>query len=130
MKLKMAVIIFTLLGLVGAAMAGERAYPARVVRVVDGDTVDVVVELGDGLYREYRVRLAGIDAPERGQAGYQEAKDFLIKAIGGKEVDLVVITTKKGKWRRGKYGRVIGRIVCDGVDVGYALKHKSLVKKY
>jgi len=52
-------------------------YNATVVRVVDGDTVDLTVDLGFRCHRRDRFRLYGIDAPERGQDGWLRSKAAL-----------------------------------------------------
>lgn len=71
-------------------------YSAKVMNIVDGDTVDLSVDLGFKIYSHQRIRLANIDTPERGQAGYNEAKDRLIELILGKEV--ILRTFKMSKW--------------------------------
>ena len=95
-------------------------YACTVDRVVDGDTVDVVLDLGfDILYRS-RVRLYGIDTPESrtrdldGKARGKLAKKHLQDAIeaGGR----VVIQTKL-KDSKGKFGRVLGDVVVDGKNI-------------
>lgn len=48
-------------------------YKARLVKVVDGDTVDLAIDLGFYLVATVRCRLLGINTPERGQPGYSEA---------------------------------------------------------
>lgn len=88
-------------------------YAARVVRWVDGDTVDVVVDLGFKVYSAQRLRLLGIDTPERGQTGYREATAF---AESHCPIDSVVtINTSKGT---GKFGRYLAKIeTAQGIDL-------------
>ena len=80
-------------------------YRARCERVVDGDTIDVVIDLGLGVFKRERLRLLGINAPEvRGderEAG-KEASRFLCSFIEGRSI---VIRTFKD--RKGKYGRYL-----------------------
>jgi micrococcal nuclease len=71
-------------------------YQAKVYNVVDGDTVDVLVDLGFKIYSKQRIRLARIDTPERGQEGYDKAKDRLKELVLDKDVALT--TTKPSKW--------------------------------
>ena len=52
-------------------------YSATVYNVVDGDTIDVVVDLGFKITTKQRLRLNGIDTPEKGQPGFNEAKEWL-----------------------------------------------------
>ena len=82
----------------------------RVVRVVDGDTLVLHVSGHD----QERIRLAGIDCPERGQAFGTKAKDALSRLAGGKEVTV--------EWeKRDRYGRIVGKVVYGGTDVDLAL---------
>jgi endonuclease YncB( thermonuclease family) len=80
-------------------------FSGRVVIVHDGDTLTVLV--GD---RERRVRLAGIDAPERGQAYGTAARRALAERVAGR----VVLVVERG---RDAFGRVLGRVYVDGLDV-------------
>lgn len=57
-------------------------YAASLLRVVDGDTVDLDVDLGFTVRHKMRVRLYGIDAPERGQDGWALARDGLADILG------------------------------------------------
>lgn len=75
----------------------------RVVKVTDGDTVTVL----DGNQVQHKIRLAGIDAPERGQAFGGVAKQFVSDWIDGKQV--CVDFQKRDRW-----GRVVGAVVYDG----------------
>jgi len=88
-------------------------YKAHVTSVYDGDTITVDIDLGLDIWkRGEKVRLYGIDAPEmRGEEREQGivARDALRKLILGKEITLR--TTKDSK---GKYGRYLGVVLCDG----------------
>lgn len=82
-------------------------YEAVVRRIVDGDTIDVIVDLGFGVYTNQRLRFARINAPEtRGktkQEGVLAAEELKMKLAIGMTV---VIKTSK----RGKYGRYLAEI--------------------
>ena len=89
-------------------------YRTKVVRVVDGDTVDVDIDLGFGVWlRKERVRLYGVDTPESRTRDLEEkkyglaAKDFLVAKLGDSPV---LKTTKDGK---GKFGRILGEFLVD-----------------
>jgi micrococcal nuclease len=71
-------------------------YKAIVTNVVDGDTVDVTVDLGFKIHTVQRIRLAGIDTPERGQPGYYEAKERLRVLCADRQV--LLTTTKISKF--------------------------------
>lgn len=88
-------------------MIGYR-YRATVVRWIDGDTVDLTVDLGFTVRVLQRFRLAGVNTPERGQSGWQAAIDACVAyAAPGAEVE--VASTKTDK-----YGRYLGRITATG----------------
>ena len=84
-------------------------------RVVDGDTIDVTIDLGFELYKKERVRVAGIDTPEKRTRDLEEkelgidATNYLKKkledTIAGDE-ELTIRTELKGGM--GKYGRLLG----------------------
>ena len=89
-------------------------YKTKVVKIVDGDTVDVDIDLGFGiwLYNE-RVRIMGIDTPESRTRDKVEKKFGLaakarLKSLLGKNPVLKTQISKKGEDMRGKFGRVLG----------------------
>ena len=108
-------------------------YSCTVERVVDGDTIDVVLDLGFDILYKSRVRLYGIDTPESRTRDLDEkargkmAGAFLKDAVdnGSK----VVIETKL-KDSRGKYGRVLGNVVVDGVNINEAMIENFLAVAY
>lgn len=61
-------------------------YKAKCTNVIDGDTIDVKIDLGFKTYSERRVRLLNVDTPERGQENYKEATQFTTDAVLGKEI--------------------------------------------
>jgi len=87
-------------------------YKCKLVRVVDGDTIDVDVDLGFGVWmQKQRIRMYGIDTPESRTSDDVEkvygnaAKDFLVQWTNSG--NLTLKTFKDGK---GKYGRILGEI--------------------
>ena len=84
-------------------------YNAKVIRVVDGDTIDAMVDLGFSTFKKVRIRMHGIDAPESRTRDLEEkklglaAKDRLIEMLGDGEFTL----QSHGV---GKYGRCLGEI--------------------
>lgn len=86
-------------------------YNAEVLRVVDGDTIDVLIDLGFSTHRKIRVRLYGINAPESRTRDLAEkklglaAKERLINIL--EEQDNKVILESHGV---GKYGRCLGEL--------------------
>ena len=87
----------------------------EIVKVLDGDTIDVIIDLGFDLYKKERVRIAGVDTPEKrtrdleekalGQDATDWMKEHLDGAISGED-DLVIRTEINGGF--GKYGRLLG----------------------
>jgi micrococcal nuclease len=110
-------------------------YVKEVVKVVDGDTIDVIIDLGFDIMFASRVRLAGIDTPEsrtRDKAEKVlglESKAYLASIL--KNSENVVIRTEKINSTE-KFGRVLGWLYVDGnidsvntemIDKGYAWKY-------
>ena len=96
----------------------KSCYNFRVIeinRVLDGDTIDVTIDLGFDLYKKERVRVAGVDTPEKRTRDKEEKalgidatnwlKEKLNSAIAGDD-DLVIRTELVGGV--GKYGRLLG----------------------
>lgn len=87
-------------------------YPCRVLRIVDGDTVDIELDLGFDVRMKERVRIAGIDAPETvGPNASPEgtvARDFVIKWVEDR-VGVGRFVYQSVKYNaRDKYGRSLG----------------------
>jgi micrococcal nuclease len=104
-------------------------YRAYVIKVYDGDTITVNIDLGFGIImNDVKIRLNGIDAPEiRGD----EREDGLISGKWLSERILnkwVTIKTIKDKIE--KYGRYLGEIYIDGVNLNELLMNEGLAKKY
>lgn len=97
------------------SMSNLYNYKAKVVKVVDGDTVDVVMELGFDISYSARVRLLGINTPESRtkdlveKAAGLEAKDFVVQWLEDRDNIVILSTQLDGK---GKFGRVLG-MICD-----------------
>ena len=91
----------------------------RIVAVLDGDTVTLL----DHDHAQHRIRLAGIDAPEKSQAFGQRSKQSLSELVFDQEV-----TVETGKTDR--YGRQIGKILLRGVDVNLEQVKRGLAWHY
>ena len=87
----------------------------RVTKVVDGDTIDVILDMGFNILFAQRVRLFGIDTPESRTRDLVEkkyglkAKKFLQDKL--KKAKSITIRTHKGE-EKGKFGRILGDIYC------------------
>ena len=114
-------------------------------RVVDGDTIDVTIDLGFDLYKKERVRIAGVDTPEKRTRDLEEKalgldatawmKKHLEETIKGDD-ELTIRTELKGGM--GKYGRLLGWLYVGESDVslneqmiteGYAWEYDGGTKK-
>ena len=89
-------------------------YRAKVIRVVDGDTVDVDIDLGFGIWQKNEsVRIMGIDTPEsrtrdKIEKKFGLASKAMLKRILGKDTVLKTTINKKGVDMKGKFGRILG----------------------
>jgi len=101
----------------------------EVKRVIDGDTIDCILDLGFDMMMEARVRLAGIDAPSNRTKDEEEkkygnhAKEWLEKHL--ENADSIIITTEYDK-EKGKYGRVLGTIWVNGTN----LNHQMIIEHH
>lgn len=90
----------------------------KVVGVSDGDTITVLVDR-----REVKVRVAGIDAPEKKQPFGQRSQEHLSDCAFGKSVAV--------EWSKtDRYGRTIGKVTAEGVDCGLRQIHDGLAWHY
>lgn len=91
-------------------------YSATVLRVVDGDTVDLRVDCGFRVWLEDRFRLYGINAPELNTMAGQAARQWLMAKlpVGAS----IIAETFKPK---DKYGRWLGILYLDGLNLNQAL---------
>ena len=93
-------------------------YRVNVLRVVDGDTVDVDIDLGFGVWlRKERVRIMGIDTPESRTSDSIEkvfgiASKNRLKELLGEEAVLRTQVSKDGEDMKGKFGRLLGDFMC------------------
>jgi len=99
-------------------------YRCIIVRVVDGDTVDVDIDLGFGIWlKKQRIRLFGVDTPESRTRDLEEkkygllAKEF-VKSYLQKDSEQILQTKTD---ERGKFGRILGEFVADDTTVNQLL---------
>ncbi len=105
-------VLFAVVGVV--VLSGCRV--GHVTYVVDGDTLDV-----DGV----RIRIIGIDTPERGQCGYDEAKALVQQLVGGQGV---VVLWNQDRQETDRYGRELGYVHRNDLDLGEVLLRFGLAK--
>lgn len=111
--------------LLGCSSARADTITGKVIAVVDGDTIKVL----DAQYFQYKVRLAGIDAPESKQAYGARSKKHLSDLVFGKTV--TVEFTKQDR-----YGRIVGKVLHGKLDLdlqqieaGLAWHYKQYAKE-
>lgn len=120
MKLKLLTLALAL----APVLSWASTVNGKVIRVADGDTITVL----DAQHEQIKVRLAGIDAPEKSQAFGSVSKKSLSDMVYGKIVTVVYTENDR-------YGRVIGKILIDDTDInleqlkkGYAWHYKQYQK--
>lgn len=99
-------------------------YKCKIVKVIDGDTVDVDIDLGFGIWmKDERVRIMGIDTPESRTRDKVEKKFGLaakerLKTLLGKTSVLRTQVSKSGEDMKGKFGRILGDfdVYCHDTD--------------
>ena len=106
-------------------------YNAKLLRVVDGDTLDVSIDLGFDVWVKKRVRLYGINAPESRTRDLEEKK----KGIAAKEKLQELLEASNGIFvikshGVGKYGRCLGTIYVEGDNINERLLAEGLAEKY
>jgi micrococcal nuclease len=112
----------------------------KVIKVVDGDTIDASIDLGFDISLEKRIRLAGVDTPEsrttdlKEKAMGLESKEWLKKKLEGAK-DIIIKTELPDSTE--KYGRIIGHLFINGQEIslnnqmindGYALAYDGGTK--
>ena len=112
-------------------------YRARVIKVIDGDTVDVDIDLGFGVWlKDERVRIMGIDTPESRTRDKVEKKFGLaakarLKELLGPTPILKTQVGKGGEDMKGKFGRILGDFLTeDGKKCGELLVKEGHAVKY
>lgn len=95
----------------------ENRYNVKLLKVVDGDTVDVDIDLGFGVWvHDERVRIMGIDTPESRTSNPVEkifglAAKNRLKELLEKDALLVTTEDKNGEDMKGKFGRILGDFI-------------------
>ena len=108
-------------------------YKAKIKRIVDGDTVDVDIDLGFGMIlSKQRIRLYGIDTPE------SRTRDKEEKFYGKLAAQFLKDQCKKGSCitlktyldKKGKYGRILGEIIVDDVNINQLMVEQHMAVEY
>lgn len=110
------------------------AYRVKSIKkIIDGDTFDCVLDLGFDVLLEARVRMAGIDTPESRTRDKVEkkfglaSKAYLVDKIKNAE-DIIVRTELDNE--KGKFGRILGTVYLDGVNINQQMINESYAVGY
>ena len=106
-------------------------YRAKLIKIIDGDTIDVKIDLGFGISLKKRVRLFGINAPETRSKDLDEKK----AGLASKRRLEAVLDASDGKFILkskgvGKFGRCLGEILVDNVNINQLLIKEGLAEVY
>ncbi len=106
-------------------------YNAKLVRVIDGDTIDAVIDLGFNVWIKKRVRLYGNDTPETRTRDLKEKQ----AGIAAKKRLQELIDDSGGKFRIqshgiGKYGRCLGTLFIDETNINMLLLNEGHAEEY
>mgnify|MGYP000547671874 FL=1 len=102
-----------------------------IVKIIDGDTFDCIMDLGFDVLLEARVRMYGIDTPESRTRDLEEkkfgllAKDWLIEHLN----DDIVISTELDN-EKGKFGRVLGTVWAEGTNINEKMIEEHMAVRY
>ena len=94
----------------------DYTYRAELLRVIDGDTIEVRIDLGFSCWHVCTLRLDGVDAPERNQPGWREAKlatDGYCRAV---DCALIVKTRPEPKRRQDSFRRYLAKVWFPGAS--------------
>ena len=104
----------------------------EVTKVVDGDTIDVIIDLGFDIMYKSRVRLFGIDTPE------SRTRDKEEKFYGKISSQFLQDKCKRGSYitlrthldKKGKFGRILGELIVDDINLNKQMIKESLAVEY
>lgn len=111
--------LLVLSALLLATLCQADVISGRVVRVADGDTITVL----DASKVQHKVRLAGIDAPEKAQPYGERSRESLDELVAGKTV---IVEAHK----RDRYGRLVGVVLVNGKDMNIEQVRRGLAWFY
>ena len=110
------------------------AYKVKSIKkIIDGDTFDCILDLGFDVLLEARVRMAGMDTPESPTRDLTAkkfglaSKDYLVEKINSAE-DIIVRTELDNE--KGKFGRILGTVYLDGVNVNQKMVDEHYAVSY
>lgn len=118
MKIKLLLLLFCMVCCIDIVHA-QQILQGKIVRIADGDTVTLL----DSLNQQHKIRLHGIDCPERHQDFHQVARDYVGELCYDKQVKIEVT----GKDR---YQRILGKLYLDQQEINLLLLQQGLAWHY
>ena len=103
-----------------------------IVKTIDGDTFDCIMDLGFDVLLEARVRMMGMDTPESRTRDLEEkkfgllAKEYLVMKL---EAEDIIVTTEVDN-EKGKFGRILGWVWADGVNINQQMIDENMAVAY
>jgi len=103
-----------------------------IVKIIDGDTFDCIMDLGFDVLLEARVRMMGIDTPESRTRDLEEkkfgllAKEYLTEKLSTEDI---IVTTEVDN-EKGKFGRILGWLWCNGVNINNQMIDEHMAVAY
>ena len=101
-------------------------------KIIDGDTFDCILDLGFDVLLEARVRMMGIDTPESRTRDLEEkkfgllAKEYLTEKLNTEDI---IVTTEVDN-EKGKFGRILGWVWCNGVNINNQMIDEHMAVAY
>ena len=101
-------------------------------KIIDGDTFDCIMDLGFDVLLEARVRMMGIDTPESRTRDLEEkkfgllAKEYLTQKL---DTEDIIVTTEVDN-EKGKFGRILGWVWCNGVNINNQMIDEHMAVAY
>jgi len=110
-------------------------YRSKLLKIVDGDTIDVDLDLGFSVVlKKQRIRLYGINTPESRTRDLEEKRYGLAAKARLRELleaaETITVKTAIDKKARGKYGRILGTIYADDINVNDKLLEEGHAVEY
>ena len=110
-------------------------YRSNLLKIIDGDTIDVDLDLGFSvILKKQRIRLYGINTPESRTRDLEEKRYGLAAKARLRELledaDTITIKTAIDKKARGKYGRILGTVYADDMNVNEKLLEEGHAIEY
>ena len=108
-------------------------YKSKVIKIIDGDTVDVDIDLGFGIIlAKQRIRLFGIDTPESRTRDKEEKYYGKLSAafLHDKCPRGSYITLRTHLDKKGKFGRILGEIIVDDINLNQQMVEENLAVEY